>query len=132
VADIIKTWPAFTAVRTVAEMFFDEKPCWCRYYFSLGRGKPQQPVEHIWFTWRGRILGSFEVEEIVCNVGQLPKLYSLSGKESEWQIRKDAWVAICASRCSRLRERIYMNGFRGWRYFDLEFYRYTVDAKFRI
>jgi hypothetical protein len=26
-----------------------------RYYFTLGRGKPKEPITKLWYTWRGRI-----------------------------------------------------------------------------
>src|SRR6266566_4279685 len=89
---------------------------WGRFYFSLGRGRPKQPVERIFFTHRGRILGHFAVSALVQNTGQLPKLRSLNDEESEWQIKGDAWVAICAPPFERLKARVYHEGFRGWRY----------------
>jgi hypothetical protein len=89
-------------------------------------------VSRLWFTYLGRILGYFPIEEIVVNVGQIPELRRLDGGESSWQIRKDAKVAICAPPCVRLRERLYMSGFQGWRYFDLESYRASGEGKFRI
>lgn len=131
-AEIIKTWPAWAEARKVAQMFSAKTSCFARYYFILGRGKPALPITRIWYTWRGRILGSFEVAEIVCNVGQIPKLWSLSGEESEWQIPKDRYVAICIVGCERLKERIFMSGFRGWRYFDLESYRSTSESRHRL
>lgn len=130
--DILKTWPACIPAKITAEVFSEEHPPFCRYYFSLGKGKPKQQIARMWFTYQGRILGSFEVEEIVVNDGTLPKLRRLDGEESGWQIRKDAWVAICAPPCRRLKERIYHDSFRGWRYFDLDGYRETADARFRL
>jgi hypothetical protein len=129
--DIIKTWPAQIDARTTARVFSPDHPPFTRYYFSLGRGKPKQEIGRMWFNYQGRIIGSFEVEEIVCNDGTLPKLHRLDGGESGWQIRKDAWVAICAPPCERPKERIFHDSFRGWRYFDLERYRGTVDARYR-
>lgn len=130
--DIIKTWPAHVPAKKVAQIFSESRPPFCRYYFTLGRGKPKQPVERIWFAYQGRILGSLEIEAIVCNDGTLPELRSLSDERSAWQIRKDAWVAVCKPPCKRLKERVFMASFRGWRYFDLESYRGTVDARFRV
>jgi hypothetical protein len=131
-AEIIKTWPANVNARSVAEMFSETNPPWVRFYFTLGRGRPKQEVKRLWFTYQGRILGYFDVEEIVVNDGTLPKLHSLDGGESEFQIRKDALVAICSPPCVRLKERVFMDGFRGWRYFDFESYRVTADARHRL
>jgi hypothetical protein len=130
-AEIIKTWPACIPAKTTAEVFSPSHPPFCRYYFSLGRGKPKQKIDFMWFAYQGRILGYFVVEEIVVNDGTLPKLHRLDGEESGWQIRKDSWVAVCAPPCIRLRDRIFHDGFRGWRYFDLDAHRGTLDAKFR-
>lgn len=47
-------------------------------------------------------------------------------------MRKDAKVAICAPPMVRIEERIFYEGFRGWRYFDFEAYRETVDARHRV
>jgi hypothetical protein len=113
-------------------MFSPRVPTFHRYYFTLGRGRPKEKIDRLWFTYGGRILGYFEVEEIVVNDGTLPHLNRLDGGESEWQIKKDAKVAICAPPCVRLKERIFMEGFRGWRYFNLDEYRGSPDAKFRF
>lgn len=116
--------------RKVLEVFTHD---WGRFYFTLGRGRPKDPcVYKIYFTHRGRILGDFSIDEIVQNVGQLPKLRSLSDTESQWQIKGDRWVAICSPPFHRLEEKLYHEGFRGWHYFDLEAYRGTVGAKVRI
>lgn len=130
-AEIIKTWPANVDARTVAEMFCVE-PIWGNYFFTLGRGKPAQSIERIWFTYRGRILGNFNVNKIVVNDGSLPHLHKLSDLESDWHIKPDMHVAICASGCERLKERVFMSGFRGYRYFNLSEYRSTPDARIRI
>lgn len=129
--DIIKTWPANVDARSVAAMFSEKTPPWCVFYFTLGIGKPKENVERLWFTYRGRILGFFVIREIIVNDGTLPKLQSLDGSESDWQFRKDAKVAICLPPCHRLRERVFMDGFRGWRYFDFESYRGTAEARHR-
>jgi hypothetical protein len=123
---ILKTWPAFMASRKTLEVFSHE---WTTFYFSLGRGKPTRPVSQLWFTHRGRILGNFEIAEIVKNAGQLPKLRSLSNEVSEWQIKRDNWVAICFEPIVRLKENIYYCGFRGWRYFDLKSYRLLQESR---
>ena len=41
---------------------------------------------------------------------------------SDWQIKLDAWVAVCDD-FIKLRERMFMSGFRGFRYFDVPEYR---------
>ncbi|HEV2174009.1 MAG TPA: hypothetical protein VGR71_10595 [Nitrospira sp.] len=130
--DIIKTWPANVEARTVAQIFSESNPPFCRFFFTLGRGKPKQAIANIWFTYQGRILGSFEVEEVVCNDGTLPRLSRLDGGESEWQIRKDAWVAVCAPPCKRIHERVFHEPFRGWRYFNFQTYKLSPDARVRF
>lgn len=72
------------------------------------------------------------IGRIVQNDGSLPKLRSLSDTESEWQIRGDHWVAVCPPPFRRLEDKVYHDGFRGWRYFDLEAYRTTIDARVRL
>ena len=94
-AEIIKTWPSQVDARTAARIF-SPKGCFSRYYFTLGRGRPKQAITRMWFAYRGRILGSFEVQDVVCNDGSLPQLTRLDGQDSEWQIPKDAWVAVCS------------------------------------
>ena len=106
---------------------------WGTFYFTLGRGKPQRPIEQIWHTHRGRILGYFDITEIVRNLGDnLRRLRRISGEKSEWQIKLMNWVAVCPPPFHPLAEKIYHEGFRGWRYFDLESYRGTIDSKIRI
>ena len=102
---------------------------WPRFFFTLRRGRPSKPIERIFFTHRSRIIGSFQIGEIVQNVGQLPKLRSVSDRASEWQIRPDMWVAVCTPSFEPLNQRVYYGGFRGWRYFCLETYRSQIDAK---
>jgi len=100
------------------------------YYFTLGRGCPKQRgVTELWFTHRGRILGHFEIERIVQNAGQLPKLTSMDGEPSGWQIKPDRWVAVCRPPFHLLEETVYHEAFRGWRYFNLDKYRGTLAAK---
>lgn len=125
--DILKTWPAFmepAKVRTIFTMKWDGA-----FYFTLGRAKPKQAVDRLWYTHRGQIIGNFSIGEIVQNVGQLPPLRSISGETSEWQIKPDAWVAVCPSGSfTPLEEEIFHEAFRGWRYFDLEKYRGSVGS----
>lgn len=125
---VIKTWPAFMDPEKVADIFSHP---WENFFFTLGRGKPRIQPERIYFTHRSKIVGSFRILEIVQNAGQLPKLRSLSGETSEWQIKKDMWVAVCDD-YRALSEKIFCLGFRGWRYFDLELYRGSLDAKVRL
>ena len=129
--DIIKTWPAFMEPRKVLRIFTIQPP-WTRYYFSMGRGKPQKAIEFLWLTFRGRILGKVQVEELVRNDGSLPRLRRLDGGESDWQFKDDMWVAICFASMERLREHLYYQGFRGWRYFDLDQYRQTPAARWNF
>jgi len=126
---ILKTWPAFMPTKRVREAFTHE---WGRFYFVIGRGKPKRPIDRLFFTHRGRILGHFDIAEIVQNAGQLPKLRSLSGETSEWQIKGDSWVAICDPPFHFLSEKIFHSGFRGFRYFDLQAHRGTIESKVRI
>lgn len=126
---ILKTWPAFMSPKKTLEVFNH----YCTFYFTLGRGRPQRDdVAEIWHTHQGVILGHHNLVEIIRNDGSLPKLRSLSDVESEWQIKPDNWVAVCRPPFVRLEEKIFHEGFRGWRYFDLEKYRGTVDAKVRL
>jgi hypothetical protein len=147
---ILKTLPSRFA-RGHIEHFLglDGKPCWTLYFFTLGRGRPAKTkfcdaiefggvhnayigIDQLWFTHRGQIIGHFAVIAIVQNVGQLPKLTTMDGEPSEWQIKPDRWLAICNPPFHRLEEKIFHEAFRGWRYFDLEAYRGTVGAKVRI
>jgi hypothetical protein len=130
VTAILKTLPGFFARGRIDEFL---SATFTRFYFTLGRGRPKTAgVDRIFFTHHGRILGSFEIEEIVKNAGQLPLLTTLDGKPSEWQIKPDRWVAVCRPPFHRLAEKVYHEGFRGWRYFDLAAYCGTVGAKVRL
>lgn len=130
-ADIIKTWPRAVSAAATARMFSEKSPAFCRYYFALGRGRPKQEVDRLWFTYLGRIIGYFRVDEIVVNDGTLPRLNRLDGTPGEWQIAKDAYVAICNPPAVRLKDRVFMDGFRGFRYFDIDEYRKTPDSRYR-
>jgi hypothetical protein len=132
VADILKTWPACVPAKMTARVFAANHSPFARIYFSLGRGKPKQDVVWIWFTYQGRVIGRFLIEQLKCNDGTLPKLQRMDGGESGWQITKDAWVAICAPPCLRIKERIFHDSFRGWRYFDFGSYRGTSEARHRL
>ena len=113
--------------RKVRAIFSSE---WALFYFTLGKGKPKQSVERLWFTHQDELLGSFKVKEIVCNVGQLPKLRSLDNRESEWQIKRDRYVAICPGPFEWVQgDTIYYGSFRGFRYFDFAVYSQTMEAK---
>jgi hypothetical protein len=133
VTAILKTLPSFFAQGRIDEFL---RADFCRFYFTLGRGRPQRPdpVTQIYFTHRGCILGYFDIEEIVRNEGQLPLLTSLDGEPSEWQIKPDRWVAICKPpfHRHRLDQPLFHAGFRGWRYFDLKTYEDTLESKVQL
>lgn len=128
---ILKTLPTFFARGRVDE-FLSAK--FSSFFFTLGRGKPQRPdpVSELYFTHQGRILGHFEIEQIVQNKGQLPLLTTLDGRPSAWQIKPDRWVAVCRPPFHRLEEKVFHMGFRGWRYFNLETYAGTLESKVRL
>jgi hypothetical protein len=140
VTAILKTLPTRFA-RGQLERFLG---AFTAYYFSLGRGRPKTPPAQLWFTHSGILIGFFEIQEIVRNAGdlrdgakntgsmELPKLTTLDGGKSAWQIPPGNWVAVCRPPFCKLEDRVYHEGFRGWRYFDLESYRGTVGAKVRI
>jgi hypothetical protein len=138
--DIIKTWPSFLNFRTLRKIVDGPE---FRYFFLLGRGCPRHVHKHatdsekngsLWFTHQGRIRGHFVIEHIVHyeKEGQLPPLKALDGSLSKWQFRPGSWIAMCRPPFVPLRERIFMAGFRGWHYFDLNSYRSTFDAKVRL
>ena len=140
-SDIIKTWPAVVSPRMTLAMFSENLPPFTMYYFTLGRACPKRvnPLpqtygdrDHLWFTYRGRIMGAFGIVRVMQNDGSLPRLNRLDGGESDWQIKPDAWVAICKPPCLRLHKKVYMSGFRGFRYFDLESYSSTMESKVRM
>jgi hypothetical protein len=129
-SDIIKTWPASMHPRRVLEVFTHD---WGSFYFTLGRGKPQKELERLWFTHRGRILGSFQVDQLIQNnETNIPKLASISGEESEWQIKPDRYVVICDHKFVRLKEKLYYQPFRGWHYFSLESWRGNEESKINV
>lgn len=106
---------------------------WAEFYFTLGRGKPQNTPEELWYTHRGEIIGFFKVREIVRNLGDnLPKLESISGETSEWQIKLMNWVAICPHPFFEAPERTFMTAFRGWHYFDWKQHVGDVYSKVRV
>lgn len=90
--DLVKTWPAFMPRYRVIQAFSS----FADYYFTLGPRKPKQEVKRLFYTHRGELLGNFDINRIVQNDGtNIPKLHSISGEESEWQIKPDHFVAIC-------------------------------------
>jgi hypothetical protein len=120
---ILKTWPAAVSAKTTAKIFDAEHPAFAWCVFSLGRGKPKQTIDRLYFTYGGRILGYFRVHHLLRYDGDnLPKLQRLDGGESGWQFKPDTWVAVCEGPCVRLSSRIAHPSFRGWRYFDLAEY----------
>ena len=129
-ADIIKSWPAAIPAADIADMFTDDAK-YSAYYFTIGRGKPKEKIERIWWSYQGRIIGSFKVDRLVINDGSLPQLGSISGGDM-WEIKPDRWVAICESGGELLNERLFYAGFRGWRYFDIDDYRKCRESKVRL
>lgn len=125
--DIIKTWPGFMDQKKVLRVFTH---AWGRFYFSVGKGKPKQEVEKLWYTHKGLILGYFTIAEFFHyeREGQLPPLRSIENKESQWQFRPGIWIAICPPPFVRLQEELHYAGFQGWRYFELEKHRESIDA----
>lgn len=126
---ILKTLPTRFARGKISE--FLSAP-FSMFYFTLGLHRPKREIGKLYFTHRGRILGHFTVEEIVQNAGQLPKLTTLDGEPSKWQIKPDRWVAVCEPPFHLMKERLYHEAFRGWRYFDLEGFSSTHESKIRI
>jgi hypothetical protein len=129
-AAIIRTWPAFMPRNKVLEVFQHD---WGEFYFTLGRGKPSQQIDFLYWTHRGEILGSFPIDRIVRNLGDnLPRLRSISGEVSEWQIKLMNWVAICKPPFIRAPEPTFYSAFRGWRYFDFAAHVASPYAKVRL
>jgi hypothetical protein len=127
---LIKTWPAFMARSKVLEVF--NHP-WGQFYFTLGRGKPAKAVQQLWYTHRGEIIGYFEIHEIVRNLGDnLPKLHSITGEVSEWQIKLMNYVAVCNPPFHPAPERAYMDSFRGWHYFNWDEHLSLPYSKVRL
>ncbi len=127
--DVIKSWPAKFDRAHVLNVFTHT---WGRLWFSLGRGKPKSGPRRLYYTHQGQIIGHFDVEAVVINDGSLPKLRSITDKVSEWQFKPDVWIAVCPQPFHPLEEKLFHEGFRGWRYFDLESYRLTEDARWRL
>jgi hypothetical protein len=107
------------------------------YVFQLGRGEPQRkPVRRLWFVFRGRLYGSFEIVRIERNAGQFEDLVTMYKREDlakEWHLRDDNWVVICKPPFAFFKGRhIYYEDFQGWRYFDLESYRKLPEARWKV
>jgi hypothetical protein len=106
---------------------------WGQFYFTLGRGKPAQAIDQLWYTHDGEIIGYFKITTIVRNMGDnLPRLRSISGETSEWQIKLMNWVAICDPPFILSPEQLFHESFRGYRYFDFETYAKSPYARVRI
>lgn len=154
-ADIIKTIESWRDPRRVLRFLTNHNGCehdWA-FFFSLGRAKPKQPVERLFFTFQGRILGWFDVLDIIYNSPQFEA--SVSGGTTldqattpdqpprqlvryrernggEWRPKMDSALVLCRPPFFRVEEKLYHEGFRGWRYFDLEAHRKTLDAQVRV
>ena len=144
-SDIIKTWPQCVSARTSLAMFSEDTPPYQTFFFTLGRARPKQLLPNIscepewvptgdklWFTYKGHIMGSFDIVWVMQNDGTLPRLNRLDGGESDWQFKRDAWIAICRPPCHRLKERVFYQGFRGFRYFDLGAYRELPESRINL
>ena len=117
------------------------------YYFTLGRGRPKQSVEHLFFTFQGRVLGWFDVEDIRANIGKWAEFVETgttmekategpraanvyqSQEGNIWTPKPGAWLIFCPPPFHLLEERIFFSGFQGFRYFELKSYRKTFEAK---
>jgi len=117
------------------------------YYFTLGRGRPKQPVERLYFTFQGMVIGWFDVENIVANVGEWADfvgggttMEQSTGRQravniykdregSTWTPKLGVWLVLCPPPFHLTEEQPYFSGFQGFRYFDLDSYRKTLDAK---
>lgn len=106
------------------------------YVFQLGKGKPKHVPDRLWFVFRGRLYGNFEIARIEQNVGQFEDLATMYRREDlacEWHLRPDNWMAICKPPFSFFRgKHVYYGGFQGWRYFDFATYVKSMEAKVRI
>jgi hypothetical protein len=133
-AAILKTLPVRFARGQMERFLGIGCKSFCVYFFTLGRGRPKrpEPVTQLYFAHQGIILGHFEIAGIVQNCGQLPKLTTLDGGPSGWQIKPDRWVAVCRPPFHKSEETLYHGGFRGWRYFDIDDYRQSIEAKVRL
>ena len=133
-ASIIKTWPAAMEPRRVLTIFSTENSAaFMVFYFTISRGKPKQEIEKLWFTYRGRVLGYFIVDEVVCNTGDnIPKLRRIDGGDSEWQIKLYNWVAVCSPPFHRLRDKVFYDSFRGFHYFSLDDYLRTPESRIAL
>lgn len=125
--DVIKTIESWRDARRVLAFLHSHDhspdPEW-RFIFNLGRGCPQRPVGRLYFVFKGRVLGWFAIESFQQNVGQFE---GYSKMFSGWSPAR--WVMVCQPPFTRIKERIYKRGFQGWRYFDLEAYRNSSEAK---
>jgi hypothetical protein len=127
---IIRTWPSFMPRSKVLDVFNHN---WGTFYFTLGRGRPSKPIELLYWTHKGEVLGYFHIAYITQNLGDnLPKLRSISGETSEWQIKLMNWVAVCRPPFIPAPERSYYSSFRGYRYFDFEKHLSDPYAKVRL
>lgn len=141
---IIKTIESWRDPRRVIRWLhaFDGNKDAC-FYFPIGRGMPKRsPVTRLYFTFRGRVMGWFKIAEfqvmcptllewMISETGSMPEnqdreptakcnlnLVYKGGKR--WFPKLGTWVVFCSSPFHRTKKRIYMQGFRGFRYFDLK------------
>lgn len=149
-ADIIKCWPAQFSRRKTLEVFQHD---WGEFYFTIGRGRPKHVVtldeinpkspsyafkgdgveaSKLFYAHRGKLLGHFVIRELRLNNGaNIPRLRSITGEVSEWQIRVGRWVAICRGPFVPLRSKraVYYDSHRGFHYFDLNSYLNSMESQ---
>ena len=120
------------------------------YFFTLGRGHPKQTIERLYFTFQGFVIGWFDVEDIVANLGKWAdfvdgaiKIDKATGvrelatndhlrRAYTWRPKPGVWMVLCPPPFHSIEEQLYYSGFQGFRYFDLDSYRKMPESKFLI
>lgn len=80
-ADIIKTWPAFIEARKVAQSF-SRAGAFGRYYFTLGRGKPQKPIRRIGSLGTVAFWGALQSRQLSATTGHCLRCGASVGKSA--------------------------------------------------
>jgi len=128
--DAIKTIEGWRDPRRVREYLREGPDHSGRFLFNVGNGCPQRKVARLFFVFHGRILGWFAVAGIEKRTAELSLEYARQYSPPYFKAAK--FLFICARPFHFIRERVFYEGFRGWRYFDFETYRNSLDAKVRI